>query len=294
LTAIFKADAVLPAFIITGQTGIAIRAGTKIDLGGPMRVYLEQTPIAIPVPLVAGADYGIRIDAEGTPSAVLIEDPELLFDCVGGFHFAPGGNAAARTGGDDVPAINPCSIWDIGFRPSCEDPRGMAHVSGVPGSEGVAPFWADIYLLGKGHSTLGTSCFGETIADGDNPPDGFETLDFAAAKAVMASHGKGLMSFVEFTAAAYGVTEKSARGKDPKVSGIDAPRTSRVGLQQATGNLWTWGHDGDPDEPRASIFGGNWGYGSSAGSRYARVDFWPGYSDGWLGARGRSDHLQLA
>jgi hypothetical protein len=118
-------------------------------------------------------------------------------------------------------------------------------------------------------------------------------FDYETAVAVMAAHGKGLLSVDEFFAAALGVTEKTAANRDPKVTGLDAPRTSRFGLQQATGNLWVWGHDGDPDKPRASLFGGSWVSDGGAGSRYARVaTSWPGDSAGYLGARGRSDHLQ--
>ncbi len=63
---------------------------------------------------------------------------------------------------------------------------------------------------------------------------------------------------------------------------------------QPTGNKWQWGHDGDPDEPRASFFGGSWLYDDNAGSRYANVAcIWPESSRGNLGARGRGDHLQL-
>lgn len=110
---------------------------------------------------------------------------------------------------------------------------------------------------------------------------------------MLASHGKGLLSIEEFFAAAYGVTEKSADKGDPDMTGLDAPRTSKFGLMQATGNMWVWGHDGDPDEPRASSFGGSWISGDLAGSRYAYVGVWPEYSSDDLGARGRSDHLQL-
>lgn len=46
-------------------------------------------------------------------------------------------------------------------------------------------------------------------------------------------------------------------------------------------------------QPRASIFGGSWWNGGSAGSRCAGVDHWADHSDGGLGARGRSDHLNL-
>ena len=104
-----------------------------------------------------------------------------------------------------------------------------------------------------------------------------------------------VIEYLEFFAAAYGVTERSAAKKDPRRTGLDALRTSRRGLHQATGNLWVWGHDGHPDSPRASLFGGSWISGDDAGSRYAYVGYgWPGSSDGDLGARGRCDHLQPA
>jgi hypothetical protein len=108
---------------------------------------------------------------------------------------------------------------------------------------------------------------------------------------VLASHGKGVLSLEEFFAAAYGVTEKTAAGDNPKTTGLDAPRTSRFGLMQATGNMWVWGRSNDV-QPRASLFGGSWLGGDSAGSRYAYLGCWPGLSSGDLGARGRSDHLQ--
>ncbi len=47
-------------------------------------------------------------------------------------------------------------------------------------------------------------------------------------------------------------------------------------------------------QPRASIFGGSWVYDGYAGSRCASLDYLVGRSNGDLGARGRSDHLQLA
>ena len=119
-------------------------------------------------------------------------------------------------------------------------------------------------------------------------------LNYATAANIMALHGKGLLSLGEFFAAAYGVTEKTAAGDKPLLAGLDAARTSRCGLMQATGNLYVWGHDDDPDTPRASIFGGHWDSDEFAGSRYASVGDWPGYSYEWIGARGRSDHLQLA
>jgi len=165
----------------------------------------------------------------------------------------------------------------------------------VPGKGRV---WCDIYLLGKDHLKNGTSRHGVTIADGtdrpQNPAGGsFSRFDYDAACAVMKHHGKQLLGAEEFFAAAYGVTEKTAVGADPKTTGLDAPRTSRFGLMQATGNMWVWGTDGHPDIPRASLFGGSWVDDSGAGSRCANLDYWPDNSYGSLGARGRSDHLQL-
>ncbi len=110
----------------------------------------------------------------------------------------------------------------------------------------------------------------------------------------MFHHGKQLLSIEERFAFAFGVTEKTSCQSDPRVTGLDAARTSRWGGMQASGNMWEWGHDGDPDEPRAAIFGGSWWDAGDAGSRRAHLDFWAGDSGGYLGARGRSDHLILA
>jgi len=295
-TLLTKADPASVAFVVTGRDSIAVKAGTTIDGD----TFVEETPIAIDPPeLVAGTDYQILVTVESKVIAVQhgqSVERALLF---GGFHYAPGGNAAARAGGDDVPAINPLSLWDLSFRPACPDPRGMAYVAGSRGGADVAPFWVDIYLTAQDH-LAGTSRFGAVIADGrrtcPQKLDGkghFDDLNFHTAKAVLAHHGKSLPSLAEFFAAAYGVTEKTAAGSRVETAGLDAPRTSSVGMMQATGQRYVWGHDGDPDEPRASIFGGGWGIGGFAGSRYAYVEDWPGNSYGWVGARGRSDHFVI-
>ncbi|SRR5579885_784917 len=284
-----KADPNLPAFVVSGASAIAIKAGTIFN--GVK--FSGDTPIAPPEGgFVPGTDYYVWLK-DGAP---LCEKAKVssLDQLIGGFHFAPGGNATERKGGDETPAINPYSAWDINFHPACEDPRGMTLVE-MFGEK----FWCDIYLLGADHNKDGTSKFGVRIADGDEPPvkidDGvFDNLDYATAVQVMKDHGKQLLSVTEFSAAAYGVKERSSADKDPKKTKLDAPRTSKFGVMQATGNMWVWGHDGDPHEPRASLFGGSWLNGSNAGSRYAHVAYlWPGYSSDSLGARGRSDHLQL-
>jgi hypothetical protein len=286
--ALVKADPASSCLKALDRTTIAIKAGTSFN----GLTFADDTPMEMPKPgLVAGCDYAVLVDASGIDVRPLDDVPGSTL-VLGGFHFAPGGNAAARAGGDEVPAINPCSLWDMNFRPACPDPRGMTLVEHQGGR-----FWCDIYLTAADHAP-GTSRFGVAIADGhDRPtgPDGkkYDVFDYPTACAVLASHGKGVLSLEEFFAAAYGVTEKAAAGDNPKTTGLDAPRTSRFGLMQATGNMWVWGHDGDPDEPRASFFGGSWFSGGGAGSRYAGVVYWPGYSGDVLGARGRSDHLQL-
>jgi hypothetical protein len=289
LPSLIKRDPSAAALIARGRADVAVKAGTIF--GGV--TFAEDTPVVFDVDLEAGNDYAVIVK-DGSLGYVRLASAAIGDDILGGFHFAPGGNAGARDGGDSEPAINPRSLWDRNFRPACPDPRGMALIETPSGK-----FWCDIYLTGVDHLADGTSRFGATIADGDDPPakpgrGHFAKFDYETALAVMKLHGKGLLSFAEFAAAAFGVREKTACHDNPRTTALDAPRTSRCGLIQATGNMWTWGHDGDPDEPRASIFGGSWLGGGNAGSRCASVAYyWPRYSGGNLGARGRGDHLQL-
>ena len=280
-----KIDAKSPALHAIGRDGLIVKEGTNF---GTMSFRADTSVIMPPAGLVPGTDYAVILRDDVLVAVAMSSGSLEQLVTLGGFHFAPGGNATARSGGDEVPAINPCSLWDIYFRPACPDPRGMALVQ-KPGGQ----FWCDIYLTGRNCADDGTSRFGVTIADGDDRPAGFKKFDYATAATVMAYHGKGLLSFEEFAAAAIGVTEKTANRRDPETTGLDAARTSRFGLMQATGNLWVWGHDGDSDEPRASGFGGSWFDDGYAGSRFADVaTHWPDYSSDDLGARGRCDHLQ--
>jgi hypothetical protein len=285
---IVKKDPRSPMLEVTGRESLVIKAGTIVD----GRRFKTATPVKLPAyGLAPGTDYGIVL-ADGLPHALRAYRVPSGEGCIGGFHFAPGGNAPERAGGDDVPAINPFSLWDRNFRPACRDPRSMALVE----ADGVK-FWCDIYLTGVDHVRQGTSRYGVMIADGRSlpvDPNGkpFRRFDFAAASAVMTHHDKQLLTQREFEAAAVGVTEYSTHRGDPEITKCDAPRTSRFGLMQATGNMWVWGRSNHV-RPRASLFGGSWLSGGDAGSRDANVDCWPDYSSGRLGARGRSDHLQL-
>lgn len=268
-----------PLFVPDGPTSLRMRAGAA------------SLPVTLPR-LDLGADYYIEL-VDGSPIARKADGADIG-TAIGGFHFAPGGNATARAGGDEVPAINPFSCWDGDWRPACADPRGMTCVELAAGKR----VWVDIYLLGCNPWRDGTSRFGVQIADGDDLPmnetdeESYDSLDHPTAVKIYAGVGKQLLSVEEFFAAAYGVTEATSIGEDPETTKLDAPRTSKWGVMQATGNMSTWGNDGDPDGPnRACRFGGFWVVGDWAGSRLAHVGGWPVYSLEWLGARGRSDHL---
>jgi len=284
-----KADTANPAFSIISPTSIIVPTGLKVDAGS-WGATIEDAHIELSNPQ-PGQDFALVVDTGGKVAAVPFDDADPDYT-IGGFHFAPGGNAQARAGGDSIPQINPFSIWDTNFRPACENPRGMTLVDGR--------FWADIYLLGFDHRK-GTSIFGNEIADGWSPPykvngksryDRYG-FDWYAANDIYAHHGKTLLSVVDFFDAAFGVTERTSARRDPEVTGLDAPRTSKWGLMQATGSMWTWGNDGDPDEPRPYYFGGNWDDDASSGSRTSAWSASPTISHDHLGARGRSDHLNL-
>ena len=273
------------AILVATASAIAIRAGTTVEIDGKPFAFESETPVSLGE-LVAGKDYGVGIDALGGVFASALSDNPLSGPWIGGFHFAPGGNASERSGGDSTPAINPYSVWDRDFRPACPDPRGMTLVDAKDGHH----FWADIYLLGVDHKENGTSRYGVEIADGRSLP----RLDFKIASEIVADHGKRLLTYDEFRTAAFGVTERSSADGDPKKTGLDAARTSKFGLMQASGNLWVWGTDGHPDDPRPSIFGGAWFDGSLSGSRFARLGGWGVDSYGVISARGASDHLNPA
>jgi hypothetical protein len=296
-TRIQRTDAASPILVTTGGSAIAIRAGTAIEYKGNSYAFDVETPVTVGE-LMPGQDYGVGLDRDGKPFADLLGPPNPLDEgWFAGFHYAAGGCAKGKTGGDTIPTINPFSLWDLGFRPACRDPRGMALVETKVGGR----FWADIYLLAVDHNEHGTSRCGATIADGrDLPmrPDGsgkFKKLDYAAAAEICAHHDKRLLGAEEFFAAAYGVKERCSRDKEPTVTGAlddGAERfISQRGLFDVTGTMWQWGTDGHPDDPRPSVFGGSWIGGSNAGSRYAFLGVWAVDSFGLLSARAGSDHM---
>ncbi|KDC01364.1 hypothetical protein AZ18_1750 [Bordetella bronchiseptica D993] len=326
-TAFIKADKSAVAFTRTGNATASIKAGTIVEVNGKLVQFTADTAITMPA-LTAGTDYAIYVCDDGTVRADSNFSAPTGYTSttarkVGGFHYAPGSNAAAQAGGNTTAQINEYSLWDIKFRPAALDPRGMTLVAGA--------FWADIYLLGVNHLTDGTSKYNVTIADGSAPPkkstkfggDGSAAYSDGAwynFAEVMTHHGKRLPNYNEFQALAFGTTEAtSSGGTDVPTTGVNGTGatsawnifTSKWGVVQASGCLWTWGNEfggvnGASEytantggrgsvyaQPAAALFGGAWNYTSNSGSRAALWYYGPSLSDASIGARGVCDHLIL-
>ena len=119
----------------------------------------------------------------------------------------------------------------------------------------------------------------------------------------------------EFVDAAFGVTEATAIGGASATipaTGRAAGLTSRIGIEQATGHIWTWGMDsGQAGETyswqaitggrgstyttphRRVLLGGSRSNGSIAGSRCSHWSYAPSNSNWSFGLRAACDHLQL-
>jgi hypothetical protein len=312
-----KADTDSVAFTKTAAGTASIKAGTKIEVGGGLVEYASATAITMPT-LAAGTDYAIWVGEDATIQATtdFVSAPDELHTWrkIGGFHYAPGENADAMAGGNETPAINEYSFWDLRFRPACSDPRGMTLVAGS--------FWADIYLCGADHITNGTSKYNVTIADGTSPPKiptkfgGNGTTAYSDGNwwnfaEVLQSHGKRLPTYSEFAALAYGTTEADSNGTDPVSTTLIAKYTSKWGVIQSSGCLWTWGDEFGGGAAAASwtantggrgstfqmenaaLFGCAWDNTSYSGSRASVWYYSPTISRSFIGARGVADHLIL-
>ena len=310
-----KSDSSAVLFIKTGNFTATTGQEFYAEVGGAILTIATGTAITMPT-ATTGTDYAVWLKPGGTLEATtsFTSPPATNARKIGGFHYAPGGNASAQAGGNSTPQINEYSFWDLNYRPACNDPRGMTCVAGS--------FWSDIYFLNTNPDVNGTSKYGVTIADGDSPPiipltlggngsTTFGSLTWFESMSIATAMGKRAITQSEFMTAMYGVTEATDRDTDPITTGLDAPRTSKWGVMQATGNLWTWAADrGGPyatsgwnantegfgseyNAPDASRLGATWSTGVDAGSRssswYASA---AGSSDS-VSLRCACDHLQL-
>lgn len=330
-----KADAGSVALVKTAAGTAAIKAGTRVDVAGSLVTFAAQTAITMPT-LTAGTDYFVYVSNVGVIQAVAatgtwpnaVASPPANSRLIGGFHYAPGGNATAQAGGDTTPAINAYSMWDLKWRPKASDPRGMTLVANA--------FWADIYLLNRAPDTYGTSRNGQPIADGEtggtttalvpaafggNGSTRYPIQSWWNTAECLMAYGKRLPTVAEVAAYAYGTTENVSRGNDPVTTGLgttnagssnaDQKFTSKWGVIQAAGVQWVWGdeHGGGTagaawadtnggrgqvyQQENAVILGGVWDESAYSGSRSAHWNYAPSPSYSYIGGRGACDHLML-
>jgi hypothetical protein len=311
-------------FSKTGATALSIAAGSVLN----GMWYLAATAVTMPGSFTDNTDYAIW---QNPTTGALVADASFVTapagatggSIVGGFHHIPAGRPTAFDNGSptSAPEILEYSLWDLTWRPSCPDPRGMACIEGG--------FWIDLYFCGTtsyagaNFSAVPSSRIGLTIADGSSPPlvparyggDGstaYANGKWYAFAEVARSFGKRLPTYSEFSAAAYGAPEAGSRGSDPGT--VIWERESLFGLAQATGTLWTWAEetcsvDGPTAfttgtetegrgqvygaETRALILGGNWATTSNSGSRAAGWYATPWDSSNGVGARFVAGHLTL-
>ena len=312
----YKADPTSVAFTKTGAGTAEVKAGTIVAFAdGTQVAYSTATAITMPS-LTAGTDYAIWADKDGSIQATAdhTSPPETGSRKIGGFHYAPGGNATGTSGGDTTPAINAYSFWDLKFKPSAPDPRGKTLIA-----DG---FWSDIYLLNTDPETNGTSAYNKTIADGSSPPkvptkfggNGITTygsLTWFEAMEIAAAHGMRCPTQQEFMALAYGTTEASSVGADQVSTILNAAYTSKWGIMQASGVMQIWGRDrggayntggwnantegrgSEYNAPKAVLFGGNWFFTSNSGSRCSYWTDGVSSSGNHIVARLVCDHLIL-
>lgn len=306
-TAFAKADGSRPGW--TAPTGTTLEAASNLALvvGSTLVEIAAGTAITLPA-LAAGIDYTIYAAADGTLQAV-DADAAAPIDTrkVGGFHVSAGGTAIVAS-----------SLWDLNWRPSTPNPRGM--VLSLDGR-----IWADIYLADVDYALNGYSRNGQQIADDLSLPkipaeyggDGiaaYASASWWSFNDILSSAGKRFPHYQEFTALAYGVVERQAVGTDPGTTQHQAGHRSACGVEQVTGVMWQWGADitgtsatgaaawndwadgrGDiyTHSIRSPLFGAGWSDGTHAGSRASYWNVQPGYSSSGVGARGVCDHLNL-
>lgn len=311
-----KANSTIAAFTKTGAFTISTAQQLKVEVNGTVQIIAASTAITMPGSPTTGADYAIWCKPDGSLEATtnFTSPPVANSRKIGGFHYAPGGNATAQAGGNTTPQINEYSIWDLKFRPTATDPRGMTLIAGG--------YWMDIYFTGVDAITNGSSKYNVLMADGSSPPkvptmfggsgsSTYGSYTWFEAMELATSFGKRCPTQLEVMSAMFGTTEASSIGTDQVNTILNAAYTSKWGVIQATGVLWIWGierggpfagaswnanTDGRGSEynaPNAVILGGYWFEASISGSRCSDWFYAASYSTSSVGSRFVCDHLQL-
>jgi hypothetical protein len=311
-----KADPAIVAWTKTGNFTVTTASTLYIEVNGVLKTIPSGTSVTMPGSATTGTDYAIWCKPDGSLEATTnhTSPPVANSRKVGGFHYAPGGNATAQSGGNTTAQINEYSFWDLKWRPACADPRGMTLVAGG--------FWSDIYLTGVDAITNGSSKYNVTMADGSSPPKvptmfggngstTYGSYTWFQAMELATAFGKRCPTQQEFMSLAYGTTEASSVGSDQVSTILNAAYTSRWGVIQSAGVLWVWARDrGGPfagaswnantggrgsefNAPNAALLGGPWLSGSNSGSRCSGWFNAASNSSNDIGSRFVCDHLQL-
>lgn len=341
MPALVKTAPEAPCLIKTGATTLAIKAGTRVKIGNAYVSFTAQTVVTMPAVLTPGEDYAVFVHPDGTASAVAdpyfdpAEAPVPGALKIGGFHYgltAPGTTPASggfattgftNSGGnypwtqarvDRIAGINAFSIWDLTHRS-----KGEQHGFAFDPQQKV---WVAIYFCSSDHITNGISRYNTPVVSGTVLPktpleyggDGVMTygrLSAYEALEIVASHGCRLIAQEEFASSALGVTEGQSLGGGE--STIPATKrepgyTSRIGLEQATGHIWTIGG------PLTTVGGSAWtagpnrgychgitglpifgGHRNEAGNSGSRASYWGNVfwdSNEAIGLRAACDHYQ--
>ena len=318
-----KTDSSIVAWTKTGAGTAQTSQDLFIDVNGTLVAVSINTPITMPT-LVAGTDYAIWVAPDGTLEAdtSFTAAPTAGGRRVGGFHYAPGGNAPIdpagnwnnHNGGNTTPQINEYSFYDLKWKPSAPDPRGLTLVNNS--------FWTGMYLMSADTTVAPLHKYNVNPArDGNAPQKPYgDGTTYGNARPMnvfecLAYYGFRAPNHNEFQLLALGVNEeRSIGGSGPGNTGIVTDRsknqqTSAWGVFDATGVLNVWGRDSLPDNTqddnvtegrsdnvwrisRFALFGGRWDSGATSGSRYALTIAASGsFADN--GGRGVCDHLIL-
>jgi hypothetical protein len=224
--------------------------------------------------LTAGEDYSIwcspagALQAVADPFSAPAAAPVAGARKIGGFHVglvpsgttvAGGGFATTGSGMiwtqsdvDQIAGVNHFSLWDIKFTVGGMNgqPRGMA-------LDPQTRAWAGLYFVGSNHITNGPSRFNTDVASGTVLPrrplvyGGNGTSTYANGNwwtfnEVLSSHGLRFGRESEFVSSAFGVTENQSIGGASvtiPATARQAGYTSRLGCEQMTGHISTWGAD---------------------------------------------------
>lgn len=334
---LYKLDPMSPAFTKTAAGTISVKAGTSVMVAGVKVAWAADTAVTMPS-LTGGVDYAIYVCTDGSiradssftaPAGYTVNNSRKI----GGFHYglvaagttvASGSFATTGTGMiwtqadvDKIAGINQWSLWDLKFRPTAADPRGMVLVDGMT--------WVDLYFCSTDPAANGTSKYNTNIASGTVLPKipaafgGNGTTTYAAPtwwdfNEVTHAYGKRMLYEHEFITAAYGVTESQSIGGAASTYPTtlrNAGYTSKYGIEEATGHHWTWGLDSagasstawianggrgqaHADTIRRVILGGGRSSAADSGSRCSYWSVGPGYVNWGVGLRAACDHLQLA